>query len=230
MEAKFLKDSLFAGMTGNAFKLGTVLTLGWFWMRQAGCHCVYRGQDGNINYDLIQATMNLNGSQVSIAAQNLPANTIWHYIRRQESCCGLESEDSATCIIVIDSAGEMIGNTPNTPVNVTIERLSNGRFRLRWRYVTLFEETSPTGFKIYMNSGGGFNFQTPEAIVSYTRGKNGEFCWISDPLTNGKLYRFCIRSYRDGAGESQNTNFVAAVADSVGPGAITGLRASWEQI
>jgi len=230
MEAKFLKDSLFAGMTGNAFKLGTVLTLGWFWVHQAGCHCVYRGQDGNIDYDLIQAIMNLDGSQVSIAAQNLPANTIWHYIRRQESCCGLESEDSGACVVVIDSTGEMIGNTPNSPVSVVIEPLSNARFRLRWRYAAISEEIAPTGFKIYMDSGDGFDFETPEAVVPYVTGINNEFGWICDPLTNGKLYRFCIRSYRSGAGESQNTDFVAAVADSVGPDAITGLLTSWEQI
>lgn len=229
MESKFLREALFGGMTSNAFKLGTVLSLGWFWQRIAGCHTVYRGQDGNIDYDKIQAVMNLNDSQISIANQNLPANTIWHYIRRQVSDCGLESEDSPACVVVVDSTGAMIGKTPNQPLNLTIEKLSNARLNLRWRYSKLGEEVTPTGFKIYMDSGSGFNFASPDATVLYSRGDGVEFRWTSDPLTHGQLYRFCVRTYRDTEGESQNVNYVAARADSEGPDAITGLRTSWQE-
>jgi len=226
----WLKEALFNGMTANAFKLGTVLSLGWFWMRHTGFHVVYRGQDGNMDYDRIQALMELDDDQVSIEFQNLPANTIWHFVRRQVSCCGLESEDSPACIVFLDENGDMIGNTPNPPISLIIEGLSNARFRLRWRYTPLEEEISPTGFNIYMDSGSGFDFETPEDNVLYGTGRGGEYDWISGPLTNGKLYRFCVRSYRTDAGESQNTNYVAAVADSIGPDAITDLRASWQEV
>jgi len=230
METRWLKEALFAGMTANAFKLGTVLTLGWFWSRVAGCHTVYRGQDGNMDYDTVQAVMELADTQVSMSIQNLPANTIWQYNRRQTSGCGLESEDSPACIIVIDSNGDMIGSTPNAPVSLTIEKLSGGRLKLRWRYIRLAEEIAPTGFNIYMDSGSGFNFSSPDATVQYGSGGFGEFDWTSDPLVHGQLYRFVVRSYRTGVGESQNTDHVAAAADSVGPDAITDLRASWEEI
>lgn len=191
---------------------------------------VYRGQDGNINYETVQAVMDIGQAQVSIENQELPPNTIWHYIRRQVSSCELESPDSPVCVVVIDSAGNMIGNAPNPPVDLTIEGLSNGRFKLRWHYTKSEEEISPTGFKIYMDSGSGFDFNTPEDTVSYGFGGTGEFQWISDPLTHGQVYRFCVRTYRTDAGETQNTDYVSGIADAEGPDAITGLRASWEQM
>lgn len=80
-----------------------------------------------------------------------------------------------------------------------------------------------------MDSGSGFDFGMPQAIVEYGLGGAGEFSWTSDALTDGQLYRFCVRSYYEAGGESRNSNFVAAVADSTGPDAITGLRASWQE-
>jgi len=230
MEAKWLKEALFAGMTSNAFKLGTVLSLGWFWMRVSGCHCIYRGQDGNFDYNNIAASMSLDDSQVSVFGQNLLPSTIWHYIRRQVSGCGLEGEDSPACVVIIDGTGEMIGNTPNPPLSVTIEGLAGGKLKMRWRYTPVTEEVAPTGFNIYIDSGEGFNFDSPDAVLAYGLGGNGEFSWTSDALTHGQLYRFRVRSYRTGAGGSQNTDFVSAIADSVGPDAIVNLQASWEQI
>lgn len=223
-------DSLFEGDSANGIKLGMGVTGGDFWPRPAGCHTVYRGQDGNMDYDTIQAVMELDDSQVSIANQALPANTIWHYIRRQVSGCGLESDDSAACVVMIDSNGDMMADMPNPPSDLTAERLAGGKVRLRWRYTALEEEVSPTGFKVYIDSGSGFDFNTPDATIAYTLGMGDEFNWTSDALTHGQVYRFCVRSYRTGAGETQNTNFVAAEADSQGPAAITGLRASWQEV
>jgi len=227
MESKFLKEALFCGMSSNAFKLGTVLSLGWFWMRPAGCHNVYRGQDGNMDYDNICGVMSLEDEQVSLAGQALPANTIWHYIRRQVSHCGLESTDSPAAVVRIDSAGDMLKLSPNPPLALTAELLADGKVRLRWRYSRLGEEISPTGFNIYIDSGSGFDFDTPDAEVSY--GGAGELSWTSGELVNGQLYKFAVRSYKTGEGETQNTNFVTAVPDSQGPPAITDIIASWEE-
>jgi len=230
MESRFLKDALFAGMTANAFKLGTVLTLGWFWQRTSGCYTVYAGQDGNFDYDAIQAVMELADSQVTINNQVLPANTIWHYTHRQVSGCGLESADSEPCVIRIASDGDMIANTPNAPQSLTAETVAGGKIKLRWRYTKLSEEISPTGFKIYIDSGSGFNFASPDATIAYGSGGIGEFNWTSDALSDGQMYKFCVRSYTTAAGETQNTDYVCAVADSQGPAAITGLLTSWQEV
>jgi len=192
---------------------------------------IYCGQDGAINYETIVAEMELIDTQVAIANQDLPPNTIWHYIRRQVSDCGLESASSGPCIIRIDANGDMLEASPNPPMLLTIEKLADAKFRLRWRYSKLAEEIAPTEFRIYMDSGSGFNFSAPAAVVSYQRlPGGGEYSWISGVLTHGQQYRFCVRSFNEDAGESQNTNFVTAIADSQGPDAITGLRTSWEEI
>ena len=108
--------------------------------------------------------------------------------------------------------------------------LSNGRFRLRWHYTKLLEEAEPTGFKVYMDSGSGFDFDSPEDTVLYGFGGIGEFEWKSDPLSHGQLYRFCVRSYTTGADETQNTNYVSGIADAEGPAAVTGLITSWQEV
>jgi len=194
---------------------------------------VFRGQDGNFDYDEPVAEMAYDDLQISIPEQDLPANTIWHYVRRRVAgCCNKESPDSPVCIVRIDSNGDMIGNIPNSPTNLITERLSEGKVKLRWRYIKLEEEIAPTGFHIYIDSGAGFDFKTPDGTVLYHHGgpKAGEFDWTSDSLSHGELYRFCVRSHRTGSGESQNTNFVSAVADAVGPEAITDLLTSVEEI
>lgn len=200
------------------------------WQSPRLCHCIYRGQDGNMDYLNIQAVMGPGASQVSIEKQVLAADTIWHYIRRAVSGCGLVSPDSPACVVRINSSGNMIANAPNPPVDLTIAGLSNGRFKLRWRYTKDEEEITPTGFNIYMDSGSGFNFASPEDTVSYGFGGAGEFEWTSDPLADGQVYRFCVRSYKTGAGETQNTDYVSGTADAEGPDAITGLVVSWEEM
>ena len=193
------------------------------------CHVINRGQDGNIDYSEIVAVMGMSETQISIT-QDLPAKTIWHYVRRLVSGCGLVSGDSPVCIVRIDATGNMIDNAPNAPDDLTIEGLSNGRFRLRWRYTKDEEEVTPTGFKIFMDSGSGFDFESPpEDTVSYGFGGTGEFEWTSDPLTHGQVYRFCVRTYATGAGQTQNTDYVSGTADDEGPPAMTDLQASFQE-
>ncbi len=189
---------------------------------------IYRGQDGNIDYETPVAEMAIDDREVSISEQNLPPNTLWHFVRRQTSECGLESADSLRCIVVIDADGNMRGQTPNRPSHITIERLSGGKLRLRWRYLQTGQEIIPTGFKIYMDSGGGFDFESPVAIVFYNRAV--EFSWESEALEHGRPYKFIVRSYYKRGGESNNPNVVSAIADAQGPPAATGLSISWDEV
>lgn len=154
---------------------------------------VYRGQDGVIDYNNVVGRMWPGDTSVSLANQDLPPNTIWHYVRRSVSECGLESADSPPCIVVIDSDGEMIGNTPNTPANLKIEQVIGGKLRLRWRYIPTGQDIIPTGFNIYMDDGSGFNFDTPIATIPYKRAI--EHSWTSEALTHGQRYKFIVRSY-----------------------------------
>ena len=227
MESKFF-NSLFDGDNTNGLKLCQGLTGGDFWARPGGCMTIYRGEDGAMDYNDIQAVMGIDDDDISIPNQALPPSTIWHYIRRQVSDCGLESADSPACIVTINSDGDMLGASPNEPTDTVIEQLAGGKFRLRWRYLPTGQEILPTGFKIYIDAGGGFDFDNPIAIVSYHRSiENG---WISEAYTHGQTYKFCIRSYAAGAGETDNTDYVSAAADAQGPAAASGVTIDWEEV
>jgi len=229
VDSTFFKTAIFAGRTATGIKTGTILTAGRFWTRRDRCYMIYRGQDGVIDYDNVQAVMGIDDNEATIPGQGLPAGTIWHYIRRQVSDCGVESGDSDAAIVVIDEDGEMIPATPNAVDDLQAEQSTGGRIKIKWRYSRLNQEIGPTGFNIYIDSGAGFDFDTADDVVAYVGG-NGEFEWESEALLDGQTYRFCVRSYATGSGETQNTNYVAEAADSSGPAAATGLTASWEAI
>jgi len=150
---------------------GGMLTEGDFWPRQSDSFTIYRGQDGVIDYDWPVAIMGINSNSVVITGQNLPASSKWRYVRRKvKGCCGLESEDSVPCKVRIDSSGQMIGNAPNPPVDLTAELLAGGRVRLRWRYVSSGQDTPAAGFAIYIRLA-----DIPVSIIQ----------WYRKPLSEG---------------------------------------------
>ena len=73
MDRGWLREALFAGMSANAFKLGTVLTCGWFWPRIDGCSVLYRGDRMDIiDFSNVLAVAEVDASQIS------PPNYVQH--------------------------------------------------------------------------------------------------------------------------------------------------------
>jgi hypothetical protein len=109
--------------------------------------------------------------------------------------------------------------------------LSGGRFLLRWHYTHLDEEVAATEFRIYIDSGEGFDFNTPAEIISYDSNLlGGDLKWTSDAYPHGQRVKFCVRAYAEDKGETQNTDYVSAVADHLGPEAITDIYATMDQL
>jgi len=193
----------------------------------SGHYHIYRGQDGHIDYVNVQATMSLVATSVTIPNQVLPPGTRWDYIRRQVSECGLESEDSPLCKVVIDADGEMVPLCSNSPSGLAIEPVAAGKFKLRWRYNAIEQELPLAGFKIYSVNAGEWNLLD---TLAYSTGGSGEFEWTSSEFEDGQRCHFGVHSYADGGGESQNTNVVSATADAIGPGVLTGLETAVEEL
>jgi hypothetical protein len=194
------------------------------------CYHLYRGQDGIIDHVTPVALMGVDDNHVKMSNQVLPPDTIWYYVRRRVAPCGLESPDSPACIVRIDSNGDMRPTTPNQPMMVTAIQLAGGKFLIRWRYTPIDQEIAPSEFRIYVDSGSGFNFTSPAGTVNYKLGGRGEFKWESDAYTHGHRIKFCVRAYAQGKGETMNTDYVAAVADALGPDALTDVFATVEQL
>ena len=229
MDSKFF-CSLFEGDCPNGVKLGMGLTGGEFWPQPAGCMTAYRGQDGSLEYDTIHAVMNVDAEQVTISNQALPPLTIWQYIRRRVSGCGLESADSPPVICRIDEFGDLILDMPNVPDPVLSVAIAGGKAQLSWRYNPYEEEVSPTHFNIYhAELGSSFDWDNPTDVVVFDLGLAGLFTWESESLEHGKTYLFTVRAEHTDYAETINTNVVSVKVDTVGPPALTDLRAAWEE-
>jgi hypothetical protein len=185
-------------------------------------YTVYAGQDGVIDYETVVARMAMEDTQVTIPAMDLPANTVWHFVRRlmRGDGCDLEGPSSDPCIVYIDANGDMQAAEPNAPANLTATPQAGGTVKLRWIYSTAGQEAAPGYFQIYIDG-------VPTDTVSYNGGLTFE--WTSDALTHGQEYDFLVTAVAAGGGESQNDTPVAATADDQGPTAITGLSISSEE-
>jgi hypothetical protein len=178
---------------------------------------VYAGQDGVMDYVTPVAQMDLADTSVSMVI-DLPAGTIWEFVRRRKADdCALESADSPACEVRIDGSGDMIPDAPNAPTNLVAVAEAAGIVRLRWRYCEVRQAVAPTAFRIYIDSGSGFNFALPSQSKTFVAG-GGEFTDTISGLSAGTQHRFCVRAYNaTTTGESQNTNFVTATPVSSGP-------------
>jgi concanavalin A-like lectin/glucanase superfamily protein len=139
---------------------------GDFWSLLDGCHAVYRGQNGNIDYTEVQALMGIDDSEVTIDYQDLPPGTSWDYIRQQVSGCGLASEDSVPiCKILIDENGDAFAEVPNPPLSLTATAVAGGKIKLRWRYSAVNQKIKPTCFNVYYDDGLGSAYIGDDSAV-----------------------------------------------------------------
>ena len=187
-------DALFNGMTANAFKLGTVLSSGWFWMRNSGCLVLYRGieKDG-VNFSNI-----LNVSEFD-AAQVTPPDYLSHenkstyfYVARRFNNCGCQEHTFNTAIkISLDSGGDIKEPVLNTVFKINAEQIEDDRVRFLWFYCPLEQKSPPERFEIYYdNKTGQIDYENPIGLIEYQGRKFYEF--ISSSLEAGE-YLFAIK-------------------------------------
>jgi len=200
METKWLKEALFAGMTANAFKLGTVLTLGWFWPRVTGCSTLYRGDSMEmIDFDNILDVGALDAEQIQTPEYLAHANrtTQFYVIRRANNCGNLEHTLAAAVKVSVDADGDLAQPGPNSIFEARTEQLAGSKVRLLWYYCPLDQNSEPACFKIYYDNGTGqIDYENPIATISYAGRKF--YCYQSDSLEVGR-YLFAIRA-KDASG------------------------------
>jgi hypothetical protein len=195
MEKKWLKEALFGGMTINAFKLGTVLSLGWFWQRTAGCSVLYRGSSmETIDFDSILTVDALSAKQIQ-PPQYLPhlRNMVHFYVVRRTNGCGdLERTLSATVKVSTDGNGDLEQPRPNSIFEAGAEQLSGGKVKLFWFYCPIDQDCELACFNIYYdNCTGQVDYENPIASVCYTGRK---FYSYQSGLLEGGRYLFAIRA------------------------------------
>jgi len=226
MESRFLKDALFAGMTANAFKLGTVLTLGWFWQRTSGCSVLYRGLAMEaIDFDNVLAVSEINVSETSAPTYVLHSNnTIYFYVIRRVNRCGNQEHTlSAAVKVVIDSNGNLAAAESNNIFVLKAAQLADKKIQLDWFYCPIEQKQAPVKFNIYYDSGTGqIDYQNSLVSINYTGRKF--YSYQTNTLQPGK-YLFAIRVQDSVGTEDGSFARLCVDVDDTCPAAIDILNA-----
>lgn len=194
MEVKYLKDALFGGMTNNGFKLGTVLTGGWFWVRRCGCLLLFRAISiEKLNASDILTVADKDAERISPPGylQHRAGETYFYVVRRVNLCGALEQTLEAIARVSIDSEGKLAQQRPNSIAALSIEQ-NQGSVKLSFCYCPLWQRKKPALFKIYSDNGSGqIDYENPIATIEYER--KGFYCYQSSQLSTGR-YKFAVRA------------------------------------
>ena len=224
MNTEWLREALFAGMTANAFKLGTVLTCGWFWSRVGGCSILYRGDSmETIDFDSILAAVRMDTSEISPPdyVPHSSSSTYFYVIRRANRCGDQEDTLSAAARVSIDANGDLAKRRPNSVFEVKAEQGEGDKMMLIWYYCPLDQEQEPISFNIYYDGGTGqIDYECALATILY-KGRRF-YSYQSESLSCGR-YLFCITAEGPDGAESGNTQ-VSIQVDAGSPSTLDILK------
>jgi len=217
-KANWLSDALFNGITPNAFKLGTTLSLGWFWVRIAGCSALYRGFGMNrIDFTNILTITNQDASIISppdyISHENCA--TYFYVIRRFDHCGDWELTLSAAAKVSLDANGELAKSHPNKIFSLKAEQADSNKVRLVWFYSPLEQSSPPVYFNVYYDDATG-QIDEETALATIENAGQKFYSYVSGTLQPGR-YLFAVKA--EDANGNQREAFAqwAIELDDTGP-------------
>ena len=195
IEINWLREALFNGMTANAFKLGTSLSLGWFWTRNAGCSVLYLGYSmEEIDFANILAVSEPDDCEISPPGYILhSSDSTYFYIIRRFNSCGYQEHTLAAAVKVsINSKGDSAEPKPNKVFDSISGSVDSDKIRLVWFYCPIKQKSPPICFNIYYDSRTGqIDYQNPLATFSY---KGRKFYSFQSSSLEAGEYLFAIRA------------------------------------
>lgn len=203
MDKTWLKEAIFAGNSANGFKLGTVLTLGWFWPRVSGCSILYRGRSlEQIDFANVLAVANIDAGQISpsMLVSNTAESAYYYVVRRIDNLGRQEQTFSATIKVSIDSDGKLAAEKCNNVFVVAGRQISGVKAQLIWYYCPIGQQAEPCCFNVYSDEGTGqVDYENPAASILYTG--PGFYSYQSQMFPAGE-YLFAIRAKDEGEVEN----------------------------
>lgn len=195
IEQDWLLGALFGGMTANAFKLGTVLSLGWFWMRRSGCTVLYRGPAmDQIDFTNALAVAEQDAGQISppLYVAHGSSSTYFYAVRRVNTCGYREHTLAAVAKVAIDADGNLAAPQSNNIFAAAVRQVNGNKVRLTWFYCPLRQKSKPVCFRICHDAASGqVNYQNPIGTITY-QGQRF-YSYLTEPLAGGR-YLFALRA------------------------------------
>jgi hypothetical protein len=146
----------------------------------------------------------------------------WRFGVRAFNNYGEEQNLDAAVTIILDSGGNDITLRPGPPIGLRAFPLAGGTVRVEWSYPVLNRATVPTGFHVYLGTGGPPSYGGPPATVLFSSGVLNVFVCNLAGLTGGTTYQIGVRAY-NAVAEEPNTVTVSVTADTAGPAAVDSL-------
>ena len=226
IERSWLRGALFNGMTANAFKLGTTLSLGWFWVRVAGCSGLYRGPSmKRVDFVNILTVAEQDACTISppIYLLHNSSSTYFYVIRRFNNCGYQEHTLAAAVKVSVESNGDLAKLQPNKVFCSSAERADGSKIQLFWFYCPLEQKSHPVCFNVYYDGGvGQIDYENPIATIRYEGRKF--YSYQSGVLDAGK-YSFAIRAEDVGGIENRSLARLRSQLSTANPSAIEILSA-----
>ncbi|MBN2128369.1 MAG: LamG domain-containing protein [Sedimentisphaerales bacterium] len=195
VKAFWRREALFNGATAPAFKLGTVLTQGWFWVRRTGCAAVYRGPSmAQVDFNNILCVTDPDAKHVPLPAylSHDPMSRRYYVIRRFNGGGEHERTTAAAVAVRIGLNGRIVKPGPNGIFSLDCRPTVDGRVCLVWFYCPLNQHAEPEQFRIYRSdSAGSIDFEDPLAAVPYVGRRFYRYC--TDIPEEGQ-YRFAVKA------------------------------------
>jgi hypothetical protein len=149
----------------------------------------------------------------------------WSFGVRAADGNGEEQNLDCAIAIVLDASGNDVTNRPGPPVGVRAIPLAGAVVRVEWYYPPTRGAGTPTGFNVYLGTGGVPDYSSPAAMVAYGAGILNTFVANLSGLSDGVNYAIGVRSF-NASGEEANTRSLAVAADATGPKPVDGLNAT----
>ena len=145
----------------------------------AGYNIYSNNGSGPINYGTPVATT--HGLSYTTAPLTYPAT--WRWGVRAYNSFGEEKNLDCYVEIILDSGGNDISLEPSAPAGLRAFPLAAGAIRVEWSYPFTDRDSVPTGFYVYLGSGGGALLcpVAPIAAAGTVHGRTGRQRWRPGP-------------------------------------------------
>jgi hypothetical protein len=178
------------------------------------------GAGDPINYSTPAATV----STLTWTSSTLSFPGTWSFgVRAFDTVSGLAEQNlDCSATVTLGTSGQDVTNQPIPAVGIRAFPISGGTLRVEWPYPVVNRARVPTGFNVYIGTGGTPNYSSPAATVLFDVSIANSFVCNLPGLSDGTAYTIGVRAYNAIAEES-NTNTVTVTADATGPSPVVQL-------